>query len=192
MIRVNLLPHRQAKRAEKQREFGLLSLLIAVACCAILFLAWSVIKAKVETQKQRNQRLEDATLALDTEIKDISGLKEQIKEVLNRKDIVENLQSNRNQAVIVLDELARQIPEGVILRNVKQTENDIELQGEADANARVATLVRNISNSQWFSNPNLVEIKANNGTNKSFNFTLKLSLKAAVESNPELAPKSAS
>jgi type IV pilus assembly protein PilN len=181
MIRINLLPHRQIRRAEKQREFNLMATLVAIAAAAILFLGWSYIKAKIESQNSRNQRIEDAMLQLDTEIKDISSLKDQINNVLERKQIVQNLQSDRNQAVIVLDEIARQLPEGIYIKNIKQQGTTIDVLGVADSNARVADLVRNLGQSKWMENPNLVEIKADNSNvnSKKYDFTLKVSLKKA-------------
>jgi type IV pilus assembly protein PilN len=179
MIKVNLLPHRQIKRAERQREFGLMAALVAIAAAAILFVSWSYIHSKIQTQQSRNQRLQDETARLDKEIAVIGSLKEQIKHVLERKQIVEGLQSDRNQAVLILDELARQLPEGVLLKSVKQLQDEIELKGVADTNARVATLVHNLSESPIMHSPNLVEIKANTNALgiKEYEFVLRVSLK---------------
>lgn len=189
MIKINLLPHRQIRRAERQREFGLMAALVAVVMAAILFVSWSYIKSRIEDQQSRNQRLQDEITRLDSEIVAITGLKDQIKRVLERKQIVEGLQSDRNQAVSVLDELARQLPEGVTLKSVKQNGNEIDLRGVADTNARVATLVHNLSASALVQNPNLVEIKANNSQPelKQYEFVLKVSLK---QDKPEDAPAS--
>ena len=179
MIKVNLLPHRQIKRAERQREFGLMASLVAIAAAAILFVSWSYIHNKIQTQQSRNQRLQDEMVRLDKEIAVIASLKEQIKHVLERKQIVEGLQSDRNQAVLILDELARQLPEGVFLKSVKQLQDEIELKGVADTNARVATLVHNLSESPIMHSPNLVEIKANTNALgiKEYEFVLRVSLK---------------
>jgi type IV pilus assembly protein PilN len=180
MIRINLLPHRQIKRAERQRQFGLMALLAAVAASAIVFAGWTYLGAKKQSQLDRNTRLETAIAQLDKEIADIKGLKEQINNVLERKRVVENLQSNRSQAVVVLDELSRQLPEGLYLRSIKQTGNVITLEGIADTNARVATLVRNLSVSNWMESPSLVEIKSTTVNNiKQNDFTLTVNLKAA-------------
>lgn len=178
MIKVNLLPHRQIRRAERQREFGLMASLVAVAAAAILFLSWSYLHNKIQEQQSRNQRLQDEMLRLDKEIAVIAALKEQIKGVLERKQIVEGLQSDRNQAVLILDELAKQLPEGVYLRSLKQMQEEIELHGVADTNARVATLVHNLSQSLIMHNPNLVEIKANLNAlgNKEYEFVLRVTL----------------
>lgn len=179
MIKVNLLPHRQIRRAERQREFGLMASLVAIAAAAVLFVSWSYIHNRIQAQQARNQRLQDEMVRLDKEIAVIGSLKEQIKHVLERKQIVEGLQSDRNQAVLILDELARQLPEGVFLKSVKQMQDEIELKGVADTNARVATLVHNLSDSLIMHSPNLVEIKANTNAlgNKEYEFVLRVSLK---------------
>lgn len=178
MMRINLLPHRQLKRAERQRQFGLMALMAAVVAGAIVFMGWTYLGAKKDSQVERNTRLELAIAKLDKEIADIKDLKDQISNVLERKQIVENLQTNRSQSVVILDELSRQLPEGLYLKSVKQQGNLITLEGVADTNARVATLVRNLSVSNWMESPNLIEIKSItvNGI-KQNDFTLNVSLK---------------
>lgn len=178
MMRINLLPHRQLKRAERQRQFGLMALMAAVLAAAVVFMGWTYLSAKKDSQIERNNRLEQAIGKLDTEITDIKDLKDQISNVLERKQIVENLQTNRSQSVVILDELARQLPEGLYLKSIKQQGNLITLEGVADTNARVATLVRNLSVSNWMESPNLIEIKSMtlNGI-KQNDFTLNVSLK---------------
>ena len=179
MMRINLLPHRQIKRAERQREFGLMGLMAAGAACAVVFLGWQYLGAQKDSQLERNGRLEKAIVGLDKEIADIKDLKDKISNVLERKQIVENLQSNRSQSVVILDELTRQLPEGLYLKSIKQTGNLITLEGVADTNARVATLVRNLSVSNWMESPNLVEIKSITVNNiKQNEFMLNVSLKA--------------
>jgi type IV pilus assembly protein PilN len=178
MMRINLLPHRQLKRAERQRQFGLMALMAAVAAGAIVFMGWTYLGAKKDSQIERNGRLELAIANLDKEIADIKDLKDQISNVLERKQIVENLQTNRSQSVVILDELSRQLPEGLYLKSIRQQGNLITLEGVADTNARVATLVRNLSVSNWMESPNLIEIKSItvNGI-KQNDFTLNVSLK---------------
>lgn len=178
MIRINLLPHRQIKRAERQRQFSLMLVMTLVAAAGIVFMGWTYINAQIDAQKNRNSRLDAAIVNLDKEIEDIRKLKEQIRNVLDRKRVVENLQSDRSQVVILLDELARQLPEGVFLKSIKQQGNEVMLEGIADTNARVATLVRNLGNSQWLESPILIEIKSVASKNlKQSAFTLKVKQK---------------
>ena len=186
-MRINLLPHRQIKRAAKQREFGLMGLIAAGAACAVVFLGWQFLNAQNNTQLERNSRLEKANTDLDKQIADIKDLKDQINNVLERKHVVENLQTNRSQAVVILDELTRQLPEGIYLKSIKQTGNLITIDGVADTNARVATLVRNLSVSNWMESPNLVVINAATVNNiKQNEFTVTVSLKTQ---KTEEAPK---
>ena len=180
MIRVNLLPHRQIKRAARQREFGMLSMFTAIAAAALVFLGYTYIDARVQAQAARNARLDTAIASLDKEIEDIKDLKDQINIMLERKQVVENLQTNRSQSVVVLDEISRQLPEGVFLKSIKQQGNAITLEGVADTNSRVATLVRNFSTSNWMESPNLVEIRSESGAKTKQNiFSLGVNLKVA-------------
>ncbi|MEK9940396.1 MAG: PilN domain-containing protein, partial [Methylotenera sp.] len=160
MIRVNLLPHRQLRREARQRQFGLMAAFTAAVAVALVFMAYTVIDARISSQTERNNRLTQAIAKLDKEIADIKDLKNQISVMLERKQVVENLQTNRSQAVVVLDEVSRQLPEGMFLRSIKQAGDVITLEGVADTNARVATLVRNFNSSTLLESPGLVEIKA--------------------------------
>ncbi|WP_036300865.1 PilN domain-containing protein [Methylotenera sp. L2L1] len=190
MIRVNLLPHRQIRREARQREFGLMALFSAIAACAILFMAYTIINSKVQSQLERNQRLNNAITKLDKEIADIKDLKEQISAMLERKQVVENLQTNRSQAVIVFDEISRQLPEGMYIKSFKQEGKVITIEGVADTNARVATLVRNFNQSNWLESPILIEIKAITvGVQKQNLFTLKVSLKTPITETDDAGAK---
>lgn len=181
MVRINLLPHRQIKRAERQRQFNLMLAATAIAGAVLVFMGQTYVNTQIDSQLNRNSRLETANTQLDKEIAEIKELKNQINSVLERKQVVENLQTDRSQAVVVLDEIARQLPEGMILTSIKQQGKTITLQGLADTNARVATLVRNLSTSVWMERPKLIEIKAvadQTSKTKQNNFTLNVSLKA--------------
>lgn len=160
MVRVNLLPHRQIKRAELQRQFSLMFMTTLIAGAAIVFLGLTWINNKTEAQTARNKRLDSAIAQLDKEIDEIKQLKTEIDQVLERKRVVENLQTDRSQTVVLLNEISRLLPEGTYLKSVKQSANTVVIEGIADSNARVAGLVRNLSNSEWFESPQLLEIKA--------------------------------
>lgn len=178
MIRINLLPHRQLKREAKQREFSMMAVFSGIAAAAAVFLGSTYINGQIEGQIARNNRLNDEIAKLDKEIADIKDLKDQIRVMLERKEVVENLQTDRNQAVVILDDLSRQLPDGMFYKSIKQQGNKITLEGVADTNARVATLVRNVNGSQWLTSPNLVEIKSvTNNSAKQNVFTVNVDLK---------------
>ncbi|MCB4809764.1 PilN domain-containing protein [Methylovorus menthalis] len=160
MIRINLLPHRQNKRAERQREFNVMLVGTLILGVVIVFMVQTFIGASIDAQANRNTRLEQANAQLDQQIAEIKELKSEISAVLERKQVVENLQTNRSQTVMVLDELSRELPEGMFLKSIKQQGAVITIEGIADTNARVAALVRNLSSSPAMESPGLVEIKS--------------------------------
>lgn len=160
MIRINLLPHREEKRkARRQQFYGLLGL-VSVLAGVIVFLVITVIDGYISAQDAKNDFLKKEIVALDKQIDQIKRLKEQTQALLARKQIIEALQRDRAEAVLLLSELVKQMPEGVYIRSMKQTGERIALIGYAQSNARVSTLMRNIEASPWLEKPQLVEIKA--------------------------------
>ncbi len=160
MIRINLLPHREEKRKAKRQQFyGLLGL-VSVLAGVIVFLVITVIDGYISAQDAKNDFLKKEIVALDKQIDQIKRLKEQTQALLARKQIIEALQRDRAEAVLLLSELVKQMPEGVYIRSMKQTGERIALIGYAQSNARVSTLMRNIEASPWLEKPQLVEIKA--------------------------------
>ncbi|OAM52180.1 fimbrial protein [Methylovorus sp. MM2] len=190
MIRINLLPHRQIKRAERQREFNLMLVGTLLVGAVLVFSGQGIISSRIDAQQSRNARLDQAIANLDKEISVIKDLKSQISTVLERKQAVEGLQTNRSQAVILLDEVARQLPEGLYIKSIKQKDKLVVLEGIADTNARVATLVRNLSSSNWLESPSLVEIKSvvTNGIKQNA-FTLNVNVKTQQTSDDNSKPK---
>jgi len=159
IVRINLLPHREQRRQARQRQFVSLAVVLVALSLAIILLVHGVFSAQIENQKSRNALLKTEIAKLDEQIKEIDRLREQIQAVISRKQVVETLQANRSEAVHLLDQLVRQLPDGVYLRSIKQVGAKVTLNGYAQSNARVSTLMRNIEASPWVSEPNLVEIK---------------------------------
>lgn len=190
MVRINLLPHRQIKRAERQREFNLMLVGTVIIGGVLVFMVQTFISARVDAQTERNTRLETANAQLDKQIASIKELKNEINAVLERKRVVENLQANRSQAVILMDEIARELPEGMFIRSIKQQGGVVTIDGVADTNARVATLVRNLSSSQSMESPALGEIKSTtvNGI-KQNEFNMTVNIKARIAEEETAKPK---
>jgi type IV pilus assembly protein PilN len=193
MIRINLLPHREQKRQARQRQFVSLSIGLSILGLALIALGWVILGAQIEIQDSRNALLKTEIAKLDEQIKEIDKLREQTQALLARKQIVETLQSNRTEAVHVLDQMVRQLPDGIYLRSLKQVGSKITLIGYAQSSARVSTLMRNIESSPWLQSPELVEIKAVvSPTNKDIRineFTLKVEVKqVAPPEEPKATP----
>jgi len=189
VIRINLLPHRELKRLARQRHFYIQAGMTVGLGLLIVFFVHGILSARISYQTERNQYLEKEIAILDTQIAEIKKLKEQIQVLLARKKVVESLQTDRSETVHLLDQLVRQLPEGVYLKGIKETGNRVDLTGYAQTNARVSTLLRNLESTPQFEAPNLVEIKSViQGTNRLSEFNLNFLLtRAKQETKP--APK---
>lgn len=190
MIRINLLPHREEKRRAQKRHFMFLAGTFAVAGMLVAGLVWVAINGTIEAQNSRNQYLVEQNAKLSKEIEEIKKLKDDIQALLARKQIIETLQTDRGQAVRVLDELVKQTPDGVYLRGVKQEGLKVNLTGYAQSQARVSTLMRNIQGSAFLENPRLVEIKASTVQNRRLaEFNLDFWMKRAQVEQPAAGAK---
>jgi type IV pilus assembly protein PilN len=186
MIRINLLPHREIRRAAQQRDFLVMAGFFVGLAIAIVVSVHGINSGLIEKQMSRNKFLETKIAELDKQIEEIKKLKEQTQALLARKQVVESLQGNRTEVVRLLDQLVRQIPEGVYLKAVKQTGAKVSITGYAQSNARVSTLMRNLESSPWLESPNLVEIKAlvqQNTRLSEFTLTVHLARQAPEPNN---------
>jgi len=160
VIRINLLPHREEKRAARRQQFYALFGLIAILAGLIWFLGYGVINGYIGVQDNKNTFLKSQIAALDKDIEEIKRLKEQTDALLSRKRIIESLQANRAETVHLFNELARQMPEGTYLKSIKQNGEKINLIGYAQSNSRVSTMMRNLEASPLLERPDLVEIQS--------------------------------
>ena len=195
MIRVNLLPHREEKRKRRQQQFGVLAGIAAVAGLLIAGAVWVFLDQQVSQQHANVAYMKAEIDKLDKQIEEIRKIREETASLLAKKQVVEGLQSNRSEPVQLLDQLLRQLPEGVYLKAVRQTGAKVNLTGYAQSNARVSTLMRNLGASPYLENPELVQIQAVPNPDKSGNrvneFNMNISIKraAAEDAGSKSAPK---
>ncbi len=177
MIRINLLPHREEKRKARRQQFYAWAGLVVAVSGAVWFAGFSVINGMISSQDSKNDFLKKEVAVLDKQIDEIKRLKEQTNSLLARKRIIESLQANRAETVHLFNELARQVPDGIYLKTLKQADQKIALTGFAQSNARVSTLMRNLEASPLLERPNLIEIKAANiGSRPLSDFSLNVSI----------------
>ncbi len=192
MILINLLPHREEKRRQRKKGF-FLALGIAAAVGAVVVGGWfSVLQQMKAAQVVRNDVLRQEIKTLDTQIKDIAMLRAEIEALKARQKAVEDLQTDRNIPVYLLDEIVKQAPEGIYLSAVRQSGNLVTVSGVAQTNERVSEFLRNtLYNSPWLEKPELVEIKAaavvgqaragardaDRDPRRLFDFTMRVSIK---------------
>ena len=188
--RVNLLPHRAERRKRSRQHFMTVSFGTAVIGALLAGMVYQFYARQIERQIDRNTFLTNEIKKLDKDIAEINDLRNQIQALLARKQIIETLQADRAQTVHLLEQMVRQMPEGVYLRSMKQTGARIDILGYAQSNARVSTLMRNVEASPWLSQPVLVEVKAASVEKRRVSeFSMFLNLKRAEP--PKDAPKPA-
>lgn len=159
-IRINLLPHRQLKKARQQRWFTILAAIAVGIGLAVVALGQAFLMNAKSNQDRRNAFLHEEIAKLDRQIAEIQQLKEKTQDLMARKDVVESLQSNRGEAVHLFDELARRLPDGLYLKSVKQSGDSVALSGYAQSSARVSSFMRSLEEAELFEAPVLVEVKA--------------------------------
>jgi len=186
VILINLLPYRIERRKRRKQAFfaglglaGLVGALIVIA-------GYVLLQYLTLEQQHRNQYLSTEIGKLELQIKDIANLRAEIDALKSRQKAVEDLQTDRNTPVHLLNELAKSVPEGVYLTAIKQTEKVVNITGIAQTNERVSELLRNVSrDNEWLEKPVLGEIKAANLTTtgreqrRLYEFTMQISIKAS-------------
>ena len=195
MIMINLLPHREERRQRRKIAFYLGLGVAALAGMAIVGVWYVVVEQIVAGQQQRNAFLQGEIAKLDLQIKDIASLKADIASLKARQRAVEDLQADRNVPVNILNELVRQVPEGIYITSIKQDGQNLSVAGVAQTQERVSEFLRNTAyNSEWLVRPELVESKATTmqGANREqkrlFDFSVRLTVKRPQDS-PASAPQ---
>jgi type IV pilus assembly protein PilN len=185
--RVNLLPHREARRERQKKVFWFMTGLSVVAGLLMIAVVWTVLQGYISNQESRNEFIRAENRKLDTQIKEIASLRAEIDGLRARQRAVEDLQADRNLPVYLIDEVAKQVPEGIYLRGIKQEDRRVNVSGWAASNERVSEFLRNLqNNSRVLERPELIEIKVAGagpqGVNRRvFEFSLNFSLKQTPE-----------
>lgn len=179
MAKINLLPWREERREELKKEFLTVLTAVVVGALALLFLADRTYNHWIDGQTARNRYLQTNIDNLNKEVAEISELESKKEQLLERMKIIQALQGNRPIIVRVFDELVRTVPDGVFYRELTREKDVIKIEGTAESNNRVSSLMRKLDASDWFSNPNLIGVKASeafgdqgNDFNLSVNITL--------------------
>ncbi len=200
MILINLLPHREVRRRQRKQAFFAGLGAAAVAGAAVVGVWYSVLQQMTVAQESRNGFLQAEIARLDTQIKDIATLRAEIEALKARQKAVEDLQTDRNVPVHLLDELVRQTPEGVYLTTIRQSGEVVAVNGVAQTNERVSEFLRNtLYNSAWLTKPELIEIRAVAATaanpaareqRRLFEFSMRVTLKRPQAATPVATPAS--
>ena len=182
MTRLNLLPWRDQRRKEQDRQLLSIAVGVWILMGLVIFYAHLHVSGLIENQQKRNEFLDKETKKLDEEIKEIKELQAARAALLARMRVIQQLQLDRTQVVHLFDDLVRKMPEGVYLTSLKQAGPLITLTGNAQSNARVSALMRNLDASDWYTKPDLdvINIKTK-GNDRVSEFTLRVNQKIKLE-----------
>ncbi len=178
MPHINLLPWRDELRKRREKDFIITAVIAALMMGGVVLGVHLHYESRIAYQNQRNSFIETEIAALDKKIKEIEDLKKERDSLIARTKVIQDLQAGRPEIVHVFDELVITLPDGVYYTKVAQKGRGLSLQGVAQSNARVSSLMRSLGTSTWFENPSLVEITANlqKGTSVRLSkFSLKIS-----------------
>jgi len=173
--RLNLLPWREMRRREQDRQLLTISIGAWLLMAVIVFYAHVHVSALIETQNKRNEFLSQEIAKVEEQIKEIAELKKRRADLLARMNVIQQLQADRTRVVRVFDELVQRLPEGVYFSSLKQSGPTLALTGVAQSNARVSALMRNLASSTWFSDPELEVINVRQrGSDRVSEFSVKV------------------
>lgn len=161
MANINLLPWREERRQERQKEFVAMLLATALAAGGIILLIDMVIRDDISNQNARNSYLQTNINELNNQVREIKELERKKKELLDRMKVIQELQGNRPVIVRIFDEMVRTLPDGVFYQDLSRKNDTITLSGNSESNNRISSLMRKLDGSDWFSAPNLTAVKAN-------------------------------
>jgi len=161
MILINLLPHREAARLKRKEAFNVALVGSMVLGALVVVVVYMFYQASLTDQRERNETLKVEIKNLEVQIKEISNIESEIAALKARQKAVEDLQSDRNAQTYLMNELVKQLPDGVYVTSMRQEGQTILIQGVAQSNQRVSEVLKNFSSgSQWFARPELLEIQA--------------------------------
>jgi len=188
MARINLLPWREEKRKERQRQFMSSMLLTAIFGVVLVFFTGFVFDQKISHQQARNQLVQNEIKLLEVRIKKIDELERTRARLLSRKQVIERLQASRSTTVELLDKLAKTIPVGVTLTTVRQQGSNLALVGSSQSNARVSAYLRELDANDLFLNPQLDYVRSASrpaSATEPYEFSIKVNLRPPKSNDEE-------
>ncbi len=160
MARINLLPWREQLREERKQRFLVAMGSTLIVAAGLVFFAGQYLDGAINQQNARNGFVEKEIAGLDERIKQISELKGRRTKLLERMKIIQDLQGNRPVIGRIFDQMVRTLPDGVFFSALSRKGDVISIEGTAESNNRVSSLMRNLEASDWMKAPNLTEVKA--------------------------------
>ena len=186
MAKINLLPWREERREQLKREFFTSLAAVVLVGGGLVGAGYYGLGSQVDNQNSRNAYLKDHIAKLDIEVKEIAELKENRAQLLDRMEVIQGLQGNRPVIVRIFDQFVETLPDGVYYTKLERTGQNVQIEGTAESNNRVSSLMRRLDSSDWFVNPNLTAVVSNPSFGEQANnFNLSVALQTPEQLEAE-------
>jgi type IV pilus assembly protein PilN len=192
VIRVNLLPVREARRKAGARQQAMLlgaGLVGAVLVCG-LFHQW--VRLQISGSQSRARVLEAQLAQYKPQQEQVEKFKAQKAEIEQKLAVIGQLERSRSGPVHVMDELATRIPDRVWLTHVAARSGQIELKGMSLDNELIALFLTALNGSPYFANVELEEAELREVEKLKLNlFRIRGQLESPDAPAPAVAPQPA-
>ena len=160
MAQINLLPWREEFRQEKKKEFYTQLIGVCIIAVLIAFMWVGSVNGSISNQNERNKILQDEINLLSKQVKEIEKLKQERRELIDRMQVIQDLEGKRSIIVHYFDAFARSVPDGIYLRSVERKGDVVIVSGVSDSNNRISSFMRQLDESEWYAEPNLNKVVA--------------------------------
>ena len=144
MIRINLLPVRAAKKKESLRQQASVAGLSIVLLVLILGVFYFSLYSTVSSLKESISNSEKESARLDKEIGELKNIEAEKKVVLEKLNIVRQLEVNKRRHINVISDIARAVPERVWIDSLRETEQTVVVTGFAASDDILADFMRQL------------------------------------------------
>lgn len=193
MTRINLLPWREARRAQRQRQLNGMLIAAALVGAGLLFLGYTEMSNRIQYQQDRNNYLRGEIARLKKAAEEMEELKKTKARLVERLDVIQKLQTVRPGMVRMLDQLVRLVPQDIYLTGFKTANNQVTLNGVARSDVIISEFMRDLRNAQdLFGEPVLqvIETRAiNNVQARVFELLVPLKLGGEAQQGTDSPPQ---
>ncbi len=157
MIRINLLPLKEAQRAIGRRQQVSLAMLGTVVVVLVMLIPYLWQARKMSRLEDETTGLRQQVARLDEQTREIKDLDRKRADLQATLKVIEDLQQKRVGPLHVLEDLSTAAPEKLWLVEFNDVNGLATVNGMALDNQTIATFMRQLQASKYFYDVDLVE-----------------------------------
>jgi type IV pilus assembly protein PilN len=191
MLKINLLPVREARRKADLRQYFMQVLLVVLLTAGAVGLVHSRLVDQIGQAEKRITQMQADIEQFKPQLEQVAEFKKRKSELEKKIDVIDGLDKARSGPVRVMEELANRTPDRLWLKELKTKGSTVEMKGESLDNEIVALFLRSLGESPYFENVDLdsTKLNADKGGLKVLRFELRADLVtgAATDADPKPA-----